>query len=103
MNQLKHTPGPWKTYKTEEVETHLDIVIESELWTLGWLYSESKNAEANARLISCAPEMLEQLIDLYKMMGKLSPDIATDTLYHNTGNIIEKATGLTIDKVLNDK
>jgi hypothetical protein len=63
-----HTPGPWRiTLKTDT--THY---IESEHFKIGQAYNKvengiaaeyvlAKEAEANARLIAAAPEMLEAL------------------------------------------
>lgn len=70
----KHTPGPW--YPVEYAGFYN---IQTEPY-----YSETsvmdkdqdENAEANAQLASCAPEMLEALEEIakYKTLGSLSPE-----------------------------
>lgn len=114
---LKHTPGPWKAKETNK-ET---ITIVSP-WSdkvkpescdgygsyLGIHISEIKHqndnpcvskmtADANARLIAAAPEMLEALIDIY-IKGF---ELRSDTISFKVKKIIESATGLTIEEVLN--
>lgn len=56
--QAKHTPGPWEISQNEAGE--LDICEEGAGDMLADL-AKCKNAEANARLISAAPEMLDAL------------------------------------------
>jgi hypothetical protein len=96
MSKLKHTPGPWKSYNTEPVETELDIVIESQFSTIGWLYSGKENSEANARLIAAAPDMLEALISVYQIY--IDRDICCDNEFIKS--VIEKATGMSIEEIL---
>ena len=125
---LKHTPGPWKAKETNK-ET---ITIVSP-WSdkvkpescdgygsyLGIHISEIKHqndnpcvskmtADANARLIAAAPEMLDALICEYKEMCNVCTlrhgDVCEqDGCPNNTliKTVIEKATGLTIEEVLN--
>ena len=108
MNKLKHTPGPWKAYNTDPVETELDIVLESEFNTIGWIYSGKENSENDARLIAAAPEMLEDLIDEARKQVIRIPAVKNiDEFIKNIGKTkimqtIEKATGLTIEEVLNE-
>ena len=60
MNEPKHTPGPWRiaghctnaAMIAGEESTGRDIAI---------VYDHHEGYEANARLISAAPEMLEAL------------------------------------------
>lgn len=66
MAEFKGTKGKWKLVFTEEVESHLDIAINSEKDDcVAWVYRSSEykaiNGQANALLISKAPEMLEIL------------------------------------------
>jgi hypothetical protein len=96
MSKLQHTPGPWKSYNTEPVETELDIVIESQFSTIGWLYSGKENSEANARLITAAPEMLNELIKIYTTMYMTQ----RECYWMPIKDVIEKATGMSIDEVI---
>lgn len=70
MSEFKGTKGKWKIVFTEEVESYLDIAISSEKDDcVAWVYRSSEykslNGQANALLISKAPEMLEMLNYLY--------------------------------------
>lgn len=85
---MKHTPGPWtfdensfdKTITANNDIYHGVIVFDEGCF-------ESEEGIANARLIATAPEMRNELIDSYKRSG-----------LHQ--NIIERATGLNIEEVL---
>lgn len=58
-----HTPGPWKVYRPDSVRDSLGIDAKDETVVLfddrAGIIGE--NREANARLISSAPELLEAL------------------------------------------
>jgi hypothetical protein len=86
---LKHTSGPWKVCpcgcKTQVIG-ELDKYI-----------CDTQN-EANARLIASAPEMLEILVDLYKLDFMNNPEKRATALFVKT--LIEKATGLKIEDIL---
>jgi hypothetical protein len=103
MSKLKHTPAPWAAFKSE-----LGICVTTDNSPLGvpetpliCLISDqnSFNAEdkANTRLIAAAPEMLDGLIQIYKTLKINSMDI------NGLRGIIERATGLSIEEVLDDK
>ena len=106
MSKLKHTPGPWEIKQDDRGYfenigplsmgfTHADDV---------WL----DIAESDARLIAAAPEMLEALIIEAKNQVIRIPSIKNiDEFVKNVGKtkimqIIEKATGLTIEEILNE-
>lgn len=64
----KHTPGPWVV--TPHPETHVDVfgvgeIMDDKQMQYGLSHTICyQNAEANARLIAAAPELLEALIRL---------------------------------------
>jgi hypothetical protein len=69
----KHTPGPWRVYPTTELVdargtegvTGYNIESEScEIVGVEGIEFWKENAEANARLIAAAPELLEALTSL---------------------------------------
>ena len=104
--KLKHTPGPWKAVKTEDVESRLDILIQSEdNIIIGWAYRDETE---NARLIAAAPEMLEALKNWNKSFGDslrfqdyhVNVFDALNKRYIESKKIIEKATGLPIEEVI---
>lgn len=80
MGNVKHTPGPWKArdYKTAEG----DIWIDCDAWkgkkslggTLATAHKDGTGGAgvtANARLIAAAPEMLEALKAVAKILPKV--------------------------------
>ena len=98
MTLKKHTPGPWgqSTIQGEEGTLRMiggpalgvkgdvsDIVAEIRLNRSG--------AEANARLIAMAPEMLEALIETRDLMSRLGSP--TMDGYAKVDAVITKATG----------
>jgi hypothetical protein len=69
MTEFKGTKGKWAVLQTDEVESHLDIAINTEREDcVCWVYSkfdyQDFNGKANALLISKAPEMLEMLEEM---------------------------------------
>lgn len=62
----KHTPGPWVV--TPHPDTHVDVFGVGEIMDdkeMQYALSHTfcyQNAEANARLIAAAPELLEALV-----------------------------------------
>jgi len=65
--QLKHTPGPWKTFKTFGGVTHIMTENDKSVATLRG-YKHPYNT--NARLIAAAPELLELLMDAFEESQK---------------------------------
>jgi hypothetical protein len=67
MSEVKHTPGPWVS---EYRQSHTGQVAVCngdgegywEVWTQNW--GGGINQEANARLISAAPDLLEALEEI---------------------------------------
>lgn len=67
MSKAQHTPGPWHFSRNSGADgiAPVDILpfrVESEDWVLAELYGDcfvlKASAEANARLIAAAPELL---------------------------------------------
>ena len=116
MSKLKHTPGPWvKDYGHTEghiktlhnPKVHTKTVIKYRCNMCEEILTEEE-IEANARLISAAPEMLDDLIDeARKQVIRISAVKNIDEFIKNIGKTkimqtIEKATGLTIEEILNE-
>jgi len=98
MKKLKHTPPPW------EIKT-LDDNCEGEYKYIGPITANDEiNAyrpfieckKEDARLISCAPEILEVLIDFYKN----EPHDCECENCIKFKILIEKATGKKIEDIL---
>ena len=94
MKNLKHTKGEWRYSELYQVitdEEGYSIAQESGL-------KHSKDWEANAKLISAAPDLLEALILANKLIDEL--DKASDyretefhyETQHKINNAINKAT-----------
>lgn len=86
---MKYTKGPWQTQENWIMQNDLHIA------TIAKAY-DGDFSEANARLISCAPEMLELLIESYKSYE------LQDYYQEKIVALIEKATGSNIEEVLNN-
>ena len=79
MTETKHTPGPWKTRKgffSDAVEIYkpkhlMKPFIPTEI---AIIRSEGPEGEANARLISAAPELLEALQAFVKYADDVNDD-----------------------------
>jgi hypothetical protein len=122
MNKLKHTPGPWKKdYGSTDGHiksiglkkddgTNTPTVCRYKNYagqTTRFFCADSltdEEVEANGILIATAPEMLDYLINRYKNICKLCEEICEHDRKCDKGielqNIIERATGLSIDEVL---
>lgn len=106
MTELKHTKGPWKIL-TRKNEYSVEIGIDDNdplCKVFGADFTKLIDSNnANALLISCAPEMLGMLIETY-----IQNDHWGNGNYHKWSqetndkvkDIIEKATGLKIEEVL---
>lgn len=91
QNQL-HTPGPWEvkatTYPiadTGDHDTQFDIRANGKAFA--YVHDGDETAEANARLIAAAPELLEALQEL------CSFDLLTQDKWDKARAAIAKATG----------
>ena len=110
--KLQHTPGPWvftgsmheKAYLVNGGDKYIcsvwDHLREDDN---GHPIDMDKEMQSNARLIAAAPEMLKVLIEFNKLAHCTDDRFAgySDIIYHDSKNIIEKATGMSIEEVLN--
>ncbi len=109
MKNLKSTPGQWKISISGNPSFELCITTDkggSVCHLTQW-----PEHEANARLISMAPEMAEEMIkDLKysiesgcnKCVNRFYTDACNDCRKMRKIKIIEKATGLKIDEIIGD-
>lgn len=67
----KYTPGPWE-YNTQENGVEYDVMVDG-VWHVAIVCDACADGdtEANARLIACAPELLEALEEAYKQVKEL--------------------------------
>ncbi len=105
--KLKYTPGPWGLWKNngkpEDQPAFPSVVIEGTHQLIADLFGDSITVTANAQLISTAPRMLEALIDNYKALNAITSFGAIKPFIERTKQVIEKATGLSIEEILEDK
>jgi hypothetical protein len=98
MIKLDHTPGRWSWWLI--IDNIYGVFTDAP--SCSFAICAVKNNMANARLISCAPEMLEDLIkeaqDNYNLnMGNPMYQGRPPILFKN---IIEKATGKKIEELI---
>ena len=102
----KHTPGPWVVSDGNIVisDSHNTVAVPWDAlgrrgrnyWDAGYGHISSRVTEveaiANARLIACAPEMLEVLRELLPLIESTFP-VQADTWLADARAVIAKATG----------
>ena len=72
----RHTPGPWEIARTSGTEIFIRHPSDIEGRKPGYFAevrrftSNDAEVEANARLISAAPDLLAALVDLVETLGK---------------------------------
>lgn len=100
---MKHTPGPWKVSGTERGDEYRSVILggphnatvaHADLL----FYSDLDECEANARLISAAPELLEALTAIMTILNNNSTTEFEQRALHSQPSIqmavaaIKKAT-----------
>lgn len=96
---VQHTPGPWMRQGQWATNRGVAECIEAQDWgIIGAWIDHSNEAEANARLIAAAPEMLELLKGVHEFLqggGRLNAYSLFDerTYYQAASDIIAKAGG----------
>ncbi len=95
-----HTPGPWKEHSHRQIGPDKGIV--AEVWSAIGGDTAIQQADANARLIAAAPELLEALQEMVagdaeaiedaKRLGVPFPDEML-AAYHKARAAIARATG----------
>lgn len=86
MTNFKGTKGKWQFVRYEKTFTIETFGITN--WTILQTITNEPQDEANAKLIACAPEMLEMLESLINESDDIiHPEIKKDIL-----NLIKKAT-----------
>lgn len=89
---MKHTKGPWTTKTSSQDDFTIDIINEDGKLSVAAVYHNyTDEAEANATLISAAPEMLEALelvLNDNRLMNAMSREQARAIL-----DAVKKAKG----------
>jgi hypothetical protein len=88
--KIKYTPGPWKFEQKFDKSYRINSRSITNICEIGRGLSEKEDAI----LISLAPKMLEELINCVGLNESLDLDIIP---------LIEKATGMKIEEVLEEK
>lgn len=82
----KHTPGPWTAGKFQDTGLNNQISVHPAICTA---YGAKEEAEANARLIAAAPEMLAALQEVQIYVDNFGESHLTELVSF----AISKATG----------
>lgn len=61
MNNIKHTPGPWKLRKDYAITAHCNETESHEPIARAYGDGSIENLHANSQLIAAAPDLLEAL------------------------------------------
>ena len=102
MSKLQYTPGPWKYTISKNSGRHQisDAKCGGQVCAI---WSRGKDiTEANARLITAAPEMLDALIMVkkYGHSGYVEGSKSDIEFWFKIDRTIEKATGMSIVEIL---
>lgn len=115
--EFNHTPGPWLIDEANPelvaklVNGTYDYICSVDPYQFSQSDKTHEQNEANVRLIAAAPEMLEDKIKDFKDLGPWlsaaldDPKVCDEfkkVIYEwlNRFNTIEKATGLSIEKII---
>ena len=111
MSKLKHTPGPWAWQEgdryiriRDEESEKVGYWNESQKIAETYYVNNSEETISNNLLIAAAPEMLEALINVkkYGCSGYIDGSKSDIEFWFKIDMAIKKATGLTIEEVLNE-
>jgi len=98
MSEFKGTRGKWELIEGNKDEFSKVKIGRRllDLSTLGMPSTKYKEEIANAKLISCAPEMLEMLEETFKLTDKLQmpTEFEISQLRDKLFHLIKKATEL---------
>ena len=84
----RFTPGPWESRISHYEREAFDVTA------VGVGALALVKSEANARLIACAPELLDCLRAVEVLFGHLAKDSTQKTWLDNASAVIAKATEL---------
>jgi len=89
--EISHTPGPWEVFESHTGIYILDSAEQAAVCKLEWCLE----AEANARLIAAAPELLDALKRLCSKFGVDDSGTPRDwTEWREARAVIAKAEGM---------
>lgn len=80
MSTTKHTPGPWRVSTANPLQVNTDKggdsvgVAESQKYNAPNTFCDPNEAEANAKLIAAAPDLLELLSEWLAKEDASTPD-----------------------------
>ena len=94
----EHTPGPWEATKTEQCSSHAwfvrpvsgGLIIADVQPALPWGGPSPQVGAADAKLIACAPELLEALEALVEAHDEV-PSMLTPDLWEEARAAIKRA------------
>lgn len=80
MTQSKHTPAPWYLKPDPHADNKWDMVVVSDHRYIQCEGRTAEEAQANARLIASAPELLEALEQILKCHDSQSEQWAEEAI-----------------------
>lgn len=87
-----HSPAPWK--ETEDDDGNIVVIMdENHSALMGNLEGSCSICHANARLVCCAPDMLDSLERIQKWLEDSGKKRIFPVIYADVSRVIEKATG----------
>jgi len=84
VSEFKGTPGPWRHYPDDNIIVSADGRLLD--WVARSLHVTREQRDANARLVSAAPDLLGALIAITDQLERVG-----DTRPHKDGEFIEQA------------
>ena len=110
MSKLKHTPGPWVINDEVDFDSFISGStgkFENVICSSPRSYKRGKNGcknyapwHDNKLLIAAAPEMLDELLTVFKGMKEYDCGGLDDYSTIRLKDLIEKATGMSMEEVL---
>jgi len=89
MSEFKGTKGKWVINNTKYQILNENKNPLCDVWNFN---KSQEEYEANAKLISCAPEMLDMLIEILDYLKSDNQAEAEEMLIYKTKELIKKAT-----------
>lgn len=92
MSEFKGTTGGWELKSPNDIMLNKRLIACSLGEYVSGVYTHTEECKANAKLIACAPEMLEII---KKFLIEFEYEDATESeciLYHEAKQLIKKAT-----------
>lgn len=95
--EAKHTPGPWTTDDIDQSDFYRYVIGENKIVCRvrlkGFMGNKLEHAEANARLIAAAPDLLDSLSEIFDYAGGADSALHDEYVMDRARAAIAKAEG----------